>query len=620
MKFKVAYTLILIFYSAVMYGQMSPTWTDIFGFPTYGHEVYYDVAVDDTGNVYVTGQVANANGQGDILTRKYDWNGNLIWSVTYVPPIPDDLDFGQFIELDNSGNVIVMGARTGSGANDILVVIKYNNQGIQQWLKTRSTDSQSTDPLETMLVDDSDNIYVMHEGPNYVEIIKYNSAGIIQWTYHPNLPSIYMNKMELDLLGNLYITGGASSSKWIGYFSKLDSGGDEIWAQYFVDSLLNKWNNDVAISSDNMYAYVLGSLQDSVAFNNHLQIHKYDSSGTLLDTWTYPNALKKDIESNTGKSIRVDDSGNICFSVDGVYQNQNCVILGKYDTSGNLLWYDHMTLGLLNISLCSMTVDKNQNILVAGAAADSIDDRSYLAKYSDSGNVMWTSSFISCPGCLTYESLFSVETDIYGNIFTCGSTHNPNNSTNFDLWALLAYYQVCPPNHINNISHPSNKICKGDSILFEATAGITYQWYRNNILIPGATQQTYNASKRGFYKCYISQIDTTCSSFTNSQKVSIVCLPPLPPQEREYSDEAEDFLDISVSPNPSVNSFILNISSENENDLRIEIRDGAGREINTQIRKIEEDRYLLDQLSPGFYFATVRSGNLIKTIKLMQVE
>jgi len=59
---------------------------------------------------------------------------------------------------------------------------------------------------------------------------------------------------------------------------------------------------------------------------------------------------------------------------------------------------------------------------------------------------------------------------------------------------------------INNpapvITPASATICNGAAQVFTANnfTGVTYQWYRNSVLIPGATAQTYSATLAGQYK------------------------------------------------------------------------------------------------------------------------
>lgn len=68
-----------------------------------------------------------------------------------------------------------------------------------------------------------------------------------------------------------------------------------------------------------------------------------------------------------------------------------------------------------------------------------------------------------------------------------------------------ALEKVRPDNLIPTISVPNGPyICNGGSVTLTSSAADTYQWYKNNILIDGATSQTYSASSIGTYKVSVS--------------------------------------------------------------------------------------------------------------------
>jgi PKD repeat protein len=68
-------------------------------------------------------------------------------------------------------------------------------------------------------------------------------------------------------------------------------------------------------------------------------------------------------------------------------------------------------------------------------------------------------------------------------------------------------------------------ICKGDSILLQASAGTgyTYQWFHNNTMIVGATNQNYTAKNVGNYRIVVSdnQCSQTSPAFVLNQYPSI---------------------------------------------------------------------------------------------------
>ncbi len=68
--------------------------------------------------------------------------------------------------------------------------------------------------------------------------------------------------------------------------------------------------------------------------------------------------------------------------------------------------------------------------------------------------------------------------------------------------------------------------CQGGSVTLSITptAGLTYQWQKNNVNIPGATSTSYVATQSGTYKC--REISVNCGSISSTSKV--VTVNPLP--------------------------------------------------------------------------------------------
>lgn len=66
-------------------------------------------------------------------------------------------------------------------------------------------------------------------------------------------------------------------------------------------------------------------------------------------------------------------------------------------------------------------------------------------------------------------------------------------------------------------------ICLYDSVLISATVAgsnpVTYQWYRNNVLIAGATTDSYYVNSNGRYKVMVTNSQTGCSTISSVTKV-----------------------------------------------------------------------------------------------------
>jgi hypothetical protein len=82
------------------------------------------IAVDQANNAYVTGYSPGTNMGNDIVTIKYNNNGNQIWLQRYNGPGNGD-DEGNAIAVDALGNVYVTGYDTTAAGGTEMVTIKY---------------------------------------------------------------------------------------------------------------------------------------------------------------------------------------------------------------------------------------------------------------------------------------------------------------------------------------------------------------------------------------------------------------------------------------------------------------------------------------------------------------
>src|SRR5574341_347760 len=71
------------------------------------------LAVDDSGNVVVTGYSGDGARTGEQVTIKYDQNGNQLWLQAYNGVINTG-DYPALLTMDKKGNVYITGG-TGPG-------------------------------------------------------------------------------------------------------------------------------------------------------------------------------------------------------------------------------------------------------------------------------------------------------------------------------------------------------------------------------------------------------------------------------------------------------------------------------------------------------------------------
>src|SRR4029077_15606562 len=144
------------------------------------------------------------------------------WVARYNGPT-NQSDEGQAIAIDGSGNVYVTGESFLPGGSSDYATIKYNSAGQEQWVARYNGPANGNDSASSIVVDSSGNVYVMGDslglgtGLDYATI-KYNSAGQQQWVARYNGPgngddyAAYARAIVLDGSGNIYVTGGSAGS------------------------------------------------------------------------------------------------------------------------------------------------------------------------------------------------------------------------------------------------------------------------------------------------------------------------------------------------------------------------------------------------------------------------
>ena len=297
------------------------------------------MAIDSPGNVYVTGQSWSAKTSNyDYATVKYNADGQEQWVARYDGPA-NDYDYPTKIAVDSSGNVYVTGESTGLAGDWDCTTIKYDSGGQQEWVVRYNGPANDNDWGTGIAVDKSDNVYVTGGSvvagifSEYITI-KYNSAGQQQWVdrYHgTGSGNDTATALAIDSSGNIYVTGSSfnSNNNFDCVTIKYDPAGQETWvARYDGPIHLDDLGYAIAIdNSDNVSVTGAGA----VSFNefNYLTI-RYNSAGQ--EQWV--------AQSDAGGyavAVATDSSGNTYITGTGGITNADYATV-KYDAFGQEQW------------------------------------------------------------------------------------------------------------------------------------------------------------------------------------------------------------------------------------------------------------------------------------------
>ena len=199
-------------------------WVARYDGPVSGYDYGTDIAVDSDGYIYVTGYsegVANY----DTITLKYDSMGNELWVAKYNSP-GDFSDKAFAMALDPSGNVYITGQSVGINITDCdYISVAYDSDGNELWVARYDAPSNYIDYAYDIAIDSSGNICVA--GGSYTNgtqmdyaTIAYDRNGNELWAIKYNGPSDRYDVayfIATDPFGNVYVTGWSWGEGGNGY-------------------------------------------------------------------------------------------------------------------------------------------------------------------------------------------------------------------------------------------------------------------------------------------------------------------------------------------------------------------------------------------------------------------
>jgi hypothetical protein len=389
------FVIFLIFIALPIQAQVNLEWAKCYNGTANFSDDATAIAIDDSGNVYVTGGSQGPGSHYAIATIKYDLSGSEVWIQRYQGSFSGSY-FGKAIVTDDSGNVYVTGTIT---------TLKYNRHGNILWYREMPITSEGV----KITIDKSGDIIVAGSSSNDYMLLKYNSNGNLIWEKKYNGPADFRDElydMVMDSEGNIIVTGRSHGigTHWDYATVKYNSNGDSLWVRRY-NGPCNSFPGDYpyAITVDDEDNIYVTGWSDGENCNPQCLTIAYSPTGDTLWEHRYSPSGTAGYE--------------ILYSAGYIYvvaMFSNYVDLLKYDKQGNLVWViSGLTYGSV-VRPPRLITDNDDYIYLSGTRSFSFT----ISKISPAGSIIWVYQYpgVSNPGC--FASAIAI--DKHKNFYVTG--------------------------------------------------------------------------------------------------------------------------------------------------------------------------------------------------------
>ncbi|HAY34502.1 MAG TPA: SBBP repeat-containing protein, partial [Ignavibacteria bacterium] len=432
--------------------QFSQQWAKRYNASGNGNDEAYKTAIDNNGNVYVTGRSFLSASNFDYATIKYSANGDELWVSRYNGT--GGIDEANAIAVDNAGNVYVTGKSQGGASNSDFVTIKYNSSGDQLWLRSYNGPGNGIDNAVAIAVDVNENVYVTGtswSGVNYdIASIKYNALGVVQFVIRYNGPgngddfpvSLHAENNEF-----FYITGASTGS---------GSDYDFVTIMYLPNGTANwirRYNGPDnsadygrSVSVDNAGNVLVTGESVSASIGYDFATIKYSVTGDSLWVKRFNGSANGD---DISVSVKTDNQNNVYVTGSslGTGTNQDYVTL-KYNSSGDQQWlqrYNGISNGRDVPS--AMVIGNDNSVYITGVSLGSGTGNDFATvKYNESGIEQWSRTYNGNGNGIDAATSIAVNSQEF--VVVTGLSYG-GSGTNYD-YATIKYSQISGIQSLSN--------------------------------------------------------------------------------------------------------------------------------------------------------------------------
>ena len=195
------------------------------------------IKVNESGDVWITGYSRGVDTTYDYVTIRYDSNGQEAWVARYNGPDQKD-DRANALVVDGNFNVYVTGSSTSSNLYSDFATIKYDSAGTEQWVNRYNGLDNNIDMGNAITLDPSGNVGVTGYSRSIASnadcvTIKYSPLGETCWV------AVYNYQANMDDLGFAITTDDSGYFYVTGYSFGLGSFRDYLTIKYYPDGMID---------------------------------------------------------------------------------------------------------------------------------------------------------------------------------------------------------------------------------------------------------------------------------------------------------------------------------------------------------------------------------------------
>ncbi|MSQ79847.1 MAG: T9SS type A sorting domain-containing protein [Flavobacteriaceae bacterium] len=612
---------------------------------TRNNETSGSVVTDANGNVFVTGwfsgtvtigsSTLTSHGSDDIYVVKMDSGGAVQWAFR-EGGVASDRGYG--IALDGSGNIYITGQIGGTdtfGTATILTtngssdgyIAKYNSSAALQWAV--NCGSTRGDRSNAITLDDSNNVYICGwfgqaggGSPGGAATINFGSLnftgvggtdffvakangsngnwmwGVGTGSRNANTPDV-LNDIQFAN-NQIYVCGAFIDTINVGKNTLISAGNlDIFWASLTKQGLptasgsagSRQTDNGGGVTSDPSGNIYITGVFNQTAFGggggaDSMKVGNSTLNGTKAEAYVAAFDQNMNVkwansygDTSTESATRITCDNNYNLFVGGLFQTVttiggtkytsgggNDVYLMSLDTSGTVQW--SKSFGTTNNEdIRDITSDSRGQYVVGsfgnaaggggGAGGGSVAFNGSVSITSAGGGDGYCVKLYTCPGISSNVTLSGLPNFCQSGSLTmkaaAGATSyqwylnsNAINGVTTDTHTIFsagAYYclltnssgcQINSATTTVNIGNPptasintvSTSICQGDSVIMTAGSGsnYTYKYYYNNTAVTGwVTTTTYFAKQAGDYKVEVDNFG--CTAFSSTITMTTIATP-----------------------------------------------------------------------------------------------